>query len=93
MKNSSKHHPGTTVLSSMEASLRPGRGARRYDPEHASQERIPERHYTVSEVAEIYRVTSRTVRNWIKDKKLRALRKGRILRIPHSALGEFDESH
>jgi excisionase family DNA binding protein len=49
-----------------------------------------ERHYTVAEVAEIYRVTTRTVRNWVNDEELRAWRKGRLIRIPQSALEEFD---
>lgn len=53
----------------------------------------PERYYAVAEVAAIYGVTPRTVRNWVKRGEMRAWRKGRIIRIPHSALREFDENH
>jgi excisionase family DNA binding protein len=50
----------------------------------------PERHYTVAEVAAIYCVTPRTIRNWVDDGSLRAWRRGRLIRIPKSALDEFD---
>jgi excisionase family DNA binding protein len=43
---------------------------------------IPEPYYTVREVAEIYRVKPRTVRNWIKGEELRAWRRDRLIRIP-----------
>ena len=52
-----------------------------------------ERYYTVAEVAAIYRVTTRTVRNWVYDGKMRAFKKGRMVRIAQSALREFDEDH
>lgn len=51
----------------------------------------PEPHFTVAEVAAIYRVTPRTVRNWIYGGLLRAWRRGRLIRIPQSALENFDE--
>lgn len=52
----------------------------------------PEPHYTVHEVANLYRVTPRTVRHWIAKGQLRVWRKGRLIRIPQSALIEFDAS-
>ena len=52
----------------------------------------PEARYTVREVADIYRVTPRTVRHWIDNEELRAWRKGRLIRIPQSALVEFDRA-
>ncbi|MEQ1714659.1 MAG: helix-turn-helix domain-containing protein [Hyphomicrobium sp.] len=52
--------------------------------------KVPERHYKVAEVAERYFVTPRTVRNWIQNDSLRAWRRGRLIRIPQSALDEFD---
>jgi excisionase family DNA binding protein len=52
----------------------------------------PEPHYTVREVADIYRVTPRCVRHWIENEELRAWRKGRLIRIPQSALVEFDRA-
>jgi excisionase family DNA binding protein len=50
----------------------------------------PEPHFTVAEVAAFYQVCPRTVRNWVGDLTLRAWRKGRLIRIPQSALEEFD---
>ena len=50
------------------------------------KEKNPEKHYTVAEVANIYCVTARTVRNWIARGELRAWRRGRLIRIPQSAL-------
>lgn len=52
----------------------------------------PEPHYTVREVADMYRVTPRSVRHWIKNGQLRTWRKGRLIRIPRSALAEFDST-
>jgi excisionase family DNA binding protein len=51
-----------------------------------------EPHYTVAEVAKLYQVCPRTVRNWIRDRSLRAWRQGRLIRIPQSALDEFQRS-
>jgi excisionase family DNA binding protein len=52
-----------------------------------------ERHYTVREVADRYRVEPATVREWIKRKWLRAIKPGRVIRIPDSALIDFDGAH
>lgn len=51
-----------------------------------------EPHYTVREVADIYRVTPRCVRQWIDNKELRAWRRGRLIRIPRRAIPEFDRT-
>ncbi len=52
----------------------------------------PENHFTVSEVATFYQVSPRTVRNWLCA-GLRCWRRGRVVRIPLSALQEWDEHH
>jgi excisionase family DNA binding protein len=52
-----------------------------------------EQYYTVAEVAKKYRVTSRTVRNWMKWSWLKHLKLGRLIRIPESALVTFDKNH
>lgn len=51
-----------------------------------------EQHYTVAQVAALYQVDPKTVRNWIRCGALRAIRKGRLIRIPQSALKEFDRN-
>jgi excisionase family DNA binding protein len=51
-----------------------------------------ERYVTVAAVAARYGVGTRTVRNWIRWKWLRAIRKGRLLRISETALKKFDKS-
>jgi excisionase family DNA binding protein len=44
-------------------------------------------YFTVDEVAELFRVSSRTVRNWIAEEKLEAiLVGGRRIRIPARSL-------
>ena len=45
--------------------------------------------YTPKEVAALLKVSERTVRRWIGEGKLRALRFGRQLRIPMEALDKF----
>lgn len=49
------------------------------------------KYFTIQEVANRYRVVPRTVRNWIARRWLRAVRKGRLIRIPDSALVDFDD--
>ena len=44
---------------------------------------------TVRDVANAFRVCDRTVRNWIKDKKLIAVKEGRLIRIPKSSMNDF----
>ena len=61
-------------------------------PDPSDQQFRPERFYTVRDVADIYRVTPRCVRQWIDNKELRAWRRGRLIRIPQSALVEFDRA-
>ena len=54
-------------------------------PEPNEQVSMPERYHTVAEVAAMYRITSRTVRNWIQRGELRALHEDRM--ISHSPIG------
>lgn len=44
---------------------------------------------TPKEVAGILRVSPRTVQRWVKEGKLRAVRVGKLWRIPREALEEF----
>jgi excisionase family DNA binding protein len=62
---------------------------RKTDPTEAEDEH----HFTVAEIAARYRVTARTVRGWIADKKMKARRIGRLLRVPQSAVDTFDKNH
>lgn len=52
-------------------------------------ETVPERFYTVAEVAQRLRVTEKTVRNHIRDGRLRVSRVGRSVRIDDGALREY----
>ena len=45
--------------------------------------------YTLQEVQEILQVTRRTLYNWIKDGKLKAIKAGRSWRVTRQALEEF----
>jgi excisionase family DNA binding protein len=45
--------------------------------------------YTTKEVAELLKVTVRTVQDWIKTGKLPAMRYGRVLRIRADDLAKF----
>lgn len=47
---------------------------------------LEETYYTIQEIADLLKVSSRTVRNWINEGKLEALRFGREFRIPETAL-------
>ena len=49
----------------------------------------PETFYTVAQIAEYLGVSERTVRRWIRDRKLTADRLGRAVRIAGSSLGAF----
>lgn len=42
--------------------------------------------YTVREVANILKVSTKTVRDWIRKGRLKAVRIGRILRVPEDEL-------
>ena len=44
---------------------------------------------TPKEVAGILRVSPRTVQRWVKEGRLRAVRVGKLWRIPREALEEF----
>lgn len=44
-----------------------------------------EKHYTVKQAAKILQVAERTVWNWIESGKLRAVKIGKVVRIPASA--------
>ncbi len=48
--------------------------------------------YTVEEVAEILKVTPRTLYNYIKNKELEAVKIGKYWRIKHSSLQAFIDS-
>ena len=50
-------------------------------------------HFTTAQVAKRYGVRPRTVRSWIKRNWLRAMRKGRLIRISQSALDDFDKNY
>jgi excisionase family DNA binding protein len=52
-----------------------------------------EQAYTVQEVARRRRVTSRTIRNDIKRKRLKAARVGRLLRITPEALADYERGN
>lgn len=46
-------------------------------------------HFTVADVARMYRVSDRTVRNWIKRRWLHAEPLGRLIRISAASLSKF----
>jgi excisionase family DNA binding protein len=48
--------------------------------------------YTTQEVAELLKVTVRTVQDWIKSGKLPAMRYGRVLRIRAEDLARFGQA-
>jgi excisionase family DNA binding protein len=43
---------------------------------------------TVSEVAEYFGVTSKTIRNWLKSNRLRGIKKGSTLRVYRASIEE-----
>lgn len=47
--------------------------------------------YTIEEIAEILKVTTRTVYNYIKSGSLKALKMGKYWRVTEAALLEFIE--
>lgn len=51
----------------------------------------PEQLYTTAEVAALFAVSGETIRDWINDKKLRAVKigKGHYWRVPASAVEEL----
>ena len=49
--------------------------------------RMEERYYTIKDVAARLHVSEKTVHNWIRQRKLRAVRAGHMWRISESALG------
>ncbi len=52
-----------------------------------------EKVYTVNEVAAMFRVHQRTVRNWVNEGSLRAYKlANKTIRIPESAIKEFEQS-
>jgi excisionase family DNA binding protein len=58
-------------------------------PSLLERRRMEERYFTPKEVAARLRVTEKTLRTWIAQKKLRAVRVGRFWRISESALRSF----
>lgn len=49
--------------------------------------------YTCAEVAELYKVKTLTVWDWIRKKKLGAIKIGRDYRISQGQLEQFNESN
>jgi excisionase family DNA binding protein len=49
--------------------------------------------YTVEEIAEMLRVTDRTIRAYINNGDLKAVKLGKYWRIPKEAFNEFIEKH
>lgn len=45
--------------------------------------------YTIDELMEILNVKRKTIHNWVKDGKIKAVRVGRQLRFPKEFLDEF----
>jgi putative molybdopterin biosynthesis protein len=50
---------------------------------------MEEKYYTPEQLAERFQVSRHAVYKWIRDGTLRAIRVGRAVRIPASALEEF----
>jgi excisionase family DNA binding protein len=50
---------------------------------------VEEQYYTVQEIAKRLRVTRQAIYNWIDEGRLQAVKVGRSLRIPESALRAF----
>jgi excisionase family DNA binding protein len=50
-----------------------------------------EKYWTPEEIAERLKINVRTVNRWIASGKLRAIRVGRLWRVPDSAIREFVE--
>jgi excisionase family DNA binding protein len=48
-----------------------------------------EKYWTPEEIAERLKINVRTVNRWIASGKLRAIRVGRLWRVPDSAIREF----
>ncbi len=48
-----------------------------------------DKYFTPEEIAEKYKVSKATVYNWIQKGKLKAIRLGKSVRIPESALNDF----
>ena len=48
--------------------------------------------YTTQEVAELLKVTPRTVQQWIRTGKLPAMRYGRVLRVKAEDLAKFGKA-
>lgn len=53
---------------------------------------ILEQHYTVPEVAAALKVDERTIRVWIENKKIKAVKVGRFYRIPQSAIEAMNQA-
>ena len=52
----------------------------------------PIKFYTLNEVAEILQLTPRTIQSYVKDKKIRAIKFGRVWRISDEDLRTFVEA-
>lgn len=53
---------------------------------------LEERFYTVKELSEYFRVSERTVRNWIKDGSIESYKVGRMTRVSEEQLNSYLES-
>jgi excisionase family DNA binding protein len=60
-------------------------------PEKARRERLPGDPWLISEAAHDLRVSPSTIRSWIAQKKLSAIRTGKIVRIPDAEIAAFKD--
>ena len=52
-------------------------------------DRYPRPLLTVQEVADVFRVSDSTVRRWIDNEDLRAMKLGRVVRVPAEEVDRF----
>jgi len=58
-------------------------------PEAGAESLVDEKYFTPKEIADKYKVTRVAVLKWINEGRLKAIRLGKVWRIPESALEEF----
>lgn len=57
--------------------------------EQIKQIKGPEKFYSTNKVAELFEVTSETVRNWIEEGKLKAVKVNGLWRVPRDEVLRF----